>query len=95
MHASNRYLDYSATTPVDARVAEKMIPWLTQNFGNPASRKPLLRLGSERRWRRARRGAKLVNCEPKEIGWTSGGDRFRQPGAEGRAHFYKAKASTW
>jgi len=62
------YLDYSATTPVDKRVAEKMIPWLTENFGNPASRSHGYGWEAEEAVENARAEvAKLVNCDPKEI----------------------------
>src|SRR5438045_1233098 len=62
------YLDYSATTPVDPRVAEKMIPWLTQNFGNPASRSHPFGWEAEEAVEDARKNvADLVNCDPREI----------------------------
>ena len=67
------YLDYSATTPVDPRVAEKMIPYLTEKFGNPASRSHAFGWEAEKAVEEAREQvAALVNCDPKEIVWTSG-----------------------
>ena len=67
------YMDYSATTPVDARVVEKMIPFLSVDFGNPASRHHAYGWKSEIAVEAARQSvASLVNCEPGEIYWTSG-----------------------
>src|SRR5476651_735881 len=78
------YLDYSATTPVDPRVAEKMIPWLTEQFGNPASRSHGYGWEAEEAVENARAEvAKLVNADAKEIVWTSG-DRIRQSRDQGR-----------
>ena len=71
---SNRpiYLDYSATTPVDPRVVDKMVPWLYENFGNPASRSHAFGWEAEEAVERAREEvAKLVNADPREIFWTS------------------------
>jgi len=86
------YLDYSATTPVDPRVAEKMIPWLTQNFGNPASRSHAFGWEAEEAVEEARAEvAKLVNCDPKEIVWTSGATESDNLALKGAAHFYKTK----
>ena len=67
------YMDYSATTPVDKRVAEKMIPFITEDFGNPASRSHAYGWTAEHAVEEARRNvASLVNADPKEIVWTSG-----------------------
>jgi len=86
------YLDYSATTPVDPRVAEKMIPWLTQNFGNPASRSHAFGWEAEEAVENARAEvAKLVNCDAKEIVWTSGATESDNLALKGAAHFYKTK----
>src|SRR5690349_6530573 len=86
------YLDYSATTPVDPRVAEKMIPWLTENFGNPASRSHAFGWEAEEAVENARAEvAKLVNCDPKEIVWTSGATESDNLALKGAAHFYKTK----
>jgi len=86
------YLDYSATTPVDKRVAEKMIPWLTENFGNPASRSHGYGWEAEEAVENARAEvAKLVNCDPKEIVWTSGATESDNLALKGAAHFYKTK----
>jgi cysteine desulfurase len=86
------YLDYSATTPVDPRVAEKMIPWLTTNFGNPASRSHAYGWQAEAAVEEARENvAALVNCDPKELVWTSGATESINLAVKGAAHFYKDK----
>ena len=86
------YLDYSATTPVDPRVAAKMIPWLTEHFGNPASRSHPYGWEAEKAVEDARAEvAKLVNCDPKEIVWTSGATESDNLAIKGAAHFYKTK----
>jgi len=86
------YLDYSATTPVDPRVAEKMIPWLTQNFGNPASRSHKFGWDAEAAVEEARTEvAALVHCDPKELVWTSGATESINLALKGAAHFYKDK----
>jgi cysteine desulfurase len=86
------YLDYSATTPVDPRVAEKMIPWLTEHFGNPASRSHPFGWEAEQAVENARvEVAKLVNADSKEIVWTSGATESDNLALKGAAHFYKAK----
>jgi cysteine desulfurase len=86
------YLDYSATTPVDPRVAEKMIPWLTEHFGNPASRSHPYGWEAEQAVENARAEvAKLVNCDAKEIVWTSGATESDNLAIKGAAHFYKGK----
>jgi cysteine desulfurase len=86
------YLDYSATTPVDPRVAEKMIPYLTEQFGNPASRSHAFGWETEKAVEDARAEvAKLVNCDPKEIVWTSGATESINLALKGAAHFYKDK----
>ncbi|QDQ25762.1 IscS subfamily cysteine desulfurase [Chitinimonas arctica] len=84
------YLDYSATTPVDPRVAAKMIPWLTEQFGNPASRSHAYGWAAEEAVENAREEiAKLVNCDAKEIVWTSGATESNNLAIKGAAHFYK------
>ena len=86
------YLDYSATTPVDPRVADKMIPYLTEKFGNPASRSHEFGWDAERAVEEAREQvAKLVNADPKEIIWTSGATESNNLAIKGAAHFYKGK----
>ena len=86
------YLDYSATTPVDPRVADKMIPWLTEHFGNPASRSHAYGWEAEEAVENARAEvAKLVNADPKEIVWTSGATESNNLAIKGAAHFYQAK----
>jgi cysteine desulfurase len=86
------YLDYSATTPVDPRVAQAMIPWLTEHFGNPASRSHAYGWEAEEAVEKARaQVAALVNCDPREIVWTSGATESINLALKGAAHFYKDK----
>jgi len=88
------YLDYSATTPVDPRVAEKMIDCLTMdgNFGNPASRSHLFGWKAEEAVESARRQvADLINADPREIVWTSGATESDNLAIKGAAHFYQKK----
>jgi cysteine desulfurase len=86
------YLDYSATTPVDPRVAAKMIPYLTESFGNPASRSHQYGWTAEEAVEAAREEvAKLVNCDAKEIVWTSGATESINLALKGAANFYKTK----
>ena len=86
------YLDYSATTPVDPRVADVMIPYLTEKFGNPASRSHSYGWVAEEAVEQARADvAALVNCDPKEIVWTSGATESNNLALKGAAHFYQAK----
>jgi cysteine desulfurase len=86
------YFDYSATTPVDPRVAEAMIPWLTERFGNPASRSHSFGWEAEDAVEQARQNvASLVNCDAKEIVWTSGATESNNLAIKGAAHFYKDK----
>ena len=83
------YLDYSATTPVDKRVAAKMIPFLTEDFGNPASRSHSFGWVAEKAVEEAREEvAKLVNADPREIVWTSGATESNNLAIKGAAHFY-------
>ena len=88
------YLDYSATTPVDPRVAEKMVECLTAegNFGNPASRSHAFGWKAEEAVENARRQvAELVNADPREIVWTSGATESDNLAIKGVAHFYASK----
>ncbi|AMM13574.1 MULTISPECIES: IscS subfamily cysteine desulfurase [Burkholderiaceae] len=86
------YMDYSATTPVDPRVVDKMIPYLREQFGNPASRSHQYGWDAERAVEEARENvAKLVNCDPREIIWTSGATESDNLAIKGAAHFYKSK----
>lgn len=86
------YLDYAATTPVDPRVAEKMIPWLTEQFGNPASRSHAYGWTAEKAVEHAREQvAELIHADAKEIVWTSGATEAINLALKGAAHFYKDK----
>ncbi len=86
------YLDYSATTPVDPRVADKMIPYLYEKFGNPASRSHSYGWEAEAAVEEAREQvAALVNADPKEIVWTSGATESNNLALKGAANFYSGK----
>lgn len=84
------YLDYAATTPVDPRVRDAMIPWLTERFGNPASRTHAYGWEAEKAVEEARsRVAELVGCEPRELVWTSGATEADNLAIKGVAEFYR------
>jgi len=86
------YMDYSATTPVDPRVVDVMIPYLREQFGNPASRSHAYGWSAEEAVENARSEvAKLVNADPREIIWTSGATESNNLALKGAAHFYKEK----
>lgn len=88
------YLDYSATTPVDKRVAEKMMHYMTMDgeFGNPASRSHSYGWESEAAVDHARKQvADLINADPREIVWTSGATESDNLAIKGAAHFYSKK----
>ena len=85
-------MDYSATTPVDPRVAEKMIPFITENYGNPASRSHPYGWTAEKAVENARKEvAKLVNADPREIIWTSGATESNNLAIKGASNFYSSK----
>ena len=86
------YMDYSATTPVDPRVAEKMIPFITESYGNPASRSHPYGWTAEKAVENARNEvAKLVNADPREIIWTSGATESNNLAIKGASNFYSSK----
>jgi len=86
------YLDYGATTPVDPRVVDAMIPWLREHFGNPASRSHAWGWEAEEAVEKARGFvADLINADPREIVWTSGATESNNLAIKGAAQFYKGK----
>ena len=86
------YMDYSSTTPVDPRVADKMIPYLREQFGNPASRSHMYGWSADKAVEEARaQVAALVNADPREIIWTSGATEGNNLAVKGAAHFYQTK----
>ena len=86
------YLDYGATTPVDSRVVDAMIPWLREHFGNPASRSHAWGWEAEEAVEKARGYvADLIGADPREIVWTSGATESNNLALKGAAHFYKGK----
>ncbi|MFC0169749.1 IscS subfamily cysteine desulfurase [Pseudoduganella danionis] len=86
------YMDYSATTPIDPRVADQMIPYLREQFGNPASRSHMYGWTAEKAVEEARgHVAALVNADAREIIWTSGATESNNLAIKGAAQFYKTK----
>ena len=93
---STIYLDYASTTPVDPRVASKMMEFLTPEgeFGNPASRSHRFGWKADEAVEQARSHvANLVNCDPREIVWTSGATEADNLAIKGVARFYKSKGN--
>lgn len=93
---STIYLDYASTTPVDPRVASKMMEYLTPDgeFGNPASRSHRYGWAADDAVEEARSHvANLVNCDPREIVWTSGATEADNLAIKGVARFYKSKGN--
>ena len=86
------YLDYGATTPVDPRVVDAMIPWLREHFGNPASRSHAWGWEAEEIVEKSRgHVADLIGADPREIVWTSGATESINLALKGAAQFYKTK----
>ena len=86
------YLDYAATTPVDHRVASKLIPYMTEIFGNPASRSHAFGWAADEAVELAREQVcALINADPREIAWTSGATESNNLAIKGAAHFHKGK----
>lgn len=86
------YMDYGATTPVDQRVVDKMIPWLREHFGNPASRSHAWGWEAEAVVENAREEvARLIGADPREIVWTSGATESNNLALKGAAQFYKTR----
>ncbi len=88
------YMDYGATTPVDPRVVDAMIPWLREHFGNPASRSHAYGWEAEAAVERAREQvAALIHADPREIVWTSGATESINLAIKGAAEFYKSRGN--
>jgi len=86
------YMDYGATTPVDPRVVDAMIPWLREHFGNPSSRSHAWGWEAEEAVERARgQVAQLIGADPREIVWTSGATESNNLAIKGAAHFYSTR----
>src|SRR3569623_2008945 len=86
------YMDYGATTPVDPRVVDAMIPWLREHFGNPASRSHAWGWEAEEAVEKARQQvADLINADPREIVWTSGATESDNLAIKGAANCYKTR----
>jgi cysteine desulfurase len=86
------YMDYGATTPVDPRVVDAMIPWLREHFGNPASRSHAWGWEAEAAVEKAREQvADLIGADPREIVWTSGATESNNLAIKGAAQFYKTR----
>ncbi|MCV2364511.1 IscS subfamily cysteine desulfurase [Paucibacter sp. DJ1R-11] len=86
------YLDYGATTPVDPRVVSAMVPWLSEHFGNPASRSHAWGWEAEAIVEKSREQvAALIGADPREIVWTSGATESINLAIKGAAQFYKTR----
>jgi cysteine desulfurase len=86
------YMDYGATTPVDPRVVDAMIPWLREHFGNPASRSHAWGWEAEEAVEKARgQVAALIGADPREIVWTSGATESNNLAIKGAANFYQSR----
>ena len=86
------YMDYGATTPVDPRVVDAMVPWLREHFGNPASRSHAWGWEAEAVVEKSRgQVASLINADPREIVWTSGATESINLALKGAAHFYGSR----
>ncbi len=86
------YMDYGATTPVDQRVVDAMVPWLREHFGNPASRSHAWGWEAEAIVEKSREDvAALIGADPREIVWTSGATESNNLALKGAAHFYKSR----
>jgi cysteine desulfurase len=86
------YMDYGATTPVDPRVVDAMIPWLREHFGNPASRSHAWGWEAEAAVEKARgQVAALIGADPREIVWTSGATESNNLAIKGAANFYQSR----
>jgi selenocysteine lyase/cysteine desulfurase len=85
------YFDYQATTPVDPRVLREMLPWFSENFGNPGSLTHALGREAAQAVERARGElAALIGAEPREIVFTSGATEANTLAIKGAAHFNRA-----
>ena len=86
------YMDYGATTPVDPRVVDAMVPWLREHYGNPASRSHAWGWEAEEAVEKSRdQVAALMGADPREIVWTSGATESNNLALKGAAHFYASR----
>jgi cysteine desulfurase len=86
------YMDYGATTPMDPRVVDAMLPWMREHFGNPASRTHAYGWEAEAAVEKARQQvADLIGADPREIVWTSGATESNNLALKGAAQFYKSR----
>jgi len=88
------YLDYASTTPIDKRVADKMLEYMTMDgkYGNPASRSHAFGWDADEAVSESRKHiADLINADPREIVWTSGATESDNLAIKGAAHFYQKK----
>jgi cysteine desulfurase len=88
------YLDFAATTPVDPRVAARMIPFLTEMYGNPASRSHSFGWAAEQAVEAARgQVAELIGADAREIVWTSGATESNNLAIKGAAQFHRGRGN--
>jgi len=86
------YMDYGSTTPCDPRVVDAMVPWLSEHFGNPASRSHAWGWEAEAAVEKARvQVAELIGADPREIVWASGATESINLALKGAANFYKTR----
>ena len=87
------YLDYNATTPIDPQVAEAMLPFVHQHYGNPSSSHPLGVIAHAAVEEARDRIAKMLGCQPQEVVFTSGGTEANNYAIKGVAGAYSAQGN--